>query len=79
MALTRNQSGSRQFLTFSSLDYHLSGAAIISQKTDAASPDRCADSLSPADNVVWMAKPATIANLISCCLFCRRYPLHLLC
>jgi hypothetical protein len=43
----------------------LSGAAMISWKTDAASPNRCAGSLSIASNDVVRAKPATIANFIS--------------
>ena len=45
----------------------LSGVAIISEKTDAASPNRTAGSLSAASNDVVRvvkAKPATIANFI---------------
>src|ERR1039458_3967387 len=42
----------------------LSGAAITSEKTDAAAPSRLAGSVSIASSVVVKAKPATIANLI---------------
>src|SRR5664279_2423600 len=49
----------------------LSGVAITSEKTDAASPNRLAGSLSIASNDVVRAKPATITNLIVLCPFCR--------
>src|ERR1035438_1422667 len=57
----------------------LSGAAITSEKTDAASPNRLAGSLSIAsnDNDVVRAKPATITNFI--CSSYRTYLLRLLC
>src|ERR1035437_4341258 len=42
----------------------LSGVAITSEKTDAASPNRLAGSLSIASNDVVRAKPAMIANFI---------------
>src|ERR1017187_6559100 len=42
----------------------LSGAAIISEKTDAASPRRLAGSLSIANNDVVKAKPAAITSFI---------------
>src|SRR5208337_237768 len=42
----------------------LSGAAITSEKTDAASPNRLAGSLSIASNDVVKAKPATIISFI---------------
>src|ERR1051325_4192012 len=42
----------------------LSGVAITSEKTDAASPKPMAGSLSIASNDVVMANPATITNLI---------------
>src|ERR1044071_7910142 len=42
----------------------LSGVAMISEKTDAASANRFAGSLSIANNDVVMANPATITNLI---------------
>ena len=56
----------------------LSGVDIICEKTDAASPNRLAGSLSIASNVVDRAKPATITNLMFC-LFCRTHRLRLLC
>src|ERR1035437_9713432 len=42
----------------------LSGAAITSEKTDAASPSRLAGSLSAASSDVVRAKPAMIINFI---------------
>src|SRR5665811_933756 len=52
----------------------LSGVAIISEKTDAASPSRLAGSLSIASNDVVRAKPATIANFISLYLLPSHVP-----
>src|ERR1041385_4760089 len=49
----------------------LSGVAITSEKTDAASPKRLVGSLSTASNDVVRAKPATITSFISLFLFYR--------
>src|SRR5690242_21935228 len=51
-------------LSIRSCGIPLSGVAITSEKTDAASPKRLAGSLSIASNDVVRAKPATITNLI---------------
>ena len=56
----------------------LSGVAMISEKTDAASPNRLAGALSIASNDVVRAKPATITSFIVFTSFCRTYLLRLL-
>ena len=50
----------------------LSGVAITSEKTAAASPNRLAGALSIANSDVVKTKPATIANFICLCFFLSR-------
>src|SRR5271157_1978047 len=50
----------------------LSGVAITSEKTAAASPNRLAGALSIANSDVVKTKPATITNFICLCFFLSR-------